>query len=54
MKIILDIPDRVICAFLSGVRYGNTGMELFTYQLASDDLEDGKETKLPRERKGYD
>ena len=50
MKIILDIPDGVICAFLNGVRYNNTGMEMFSYQLDGDDLVDGKETKLPRER----
>ena len=49
MKITLDIPDTVICAFFSGVRYGNTGMEMFSYQLDSDDLKDGKTTKLPRE-----
>ena len=50
MKIILDIPDGVICAFLNGVKNGNTGLEMFIYQLGSDDLVDGKETKLPRER----
>jgi hypothetical protein len=50
MKIILDIQDGVVCAFLNGVRYTNTGMEMFSHQLDSDDLVDGKETKLPRER----
>ena len=50
MKIILDIPDGAICAFLNGVRYTNTRMEMFSYQLGSDDLVDGKETKLPREK----
>ena len=50
MKIILDIPDGALCAFLNGVRVVNTGMEMFTYQLDGDDLVDGKETKLPREK----
>lgn len=51
MKITLDIPDSVICAFLNGVRIGDTGMEMFSFQLGGDDLEDGKTTKLPREVK---
>ncbi len=51
MKIILDIPDGAICAFLNGVQIGRDGLELFSYQLGGDDLVDGKETKLPRERK---
>ena len=50
MKIILDIPDGAICAFLNGVQITNHGMELFSYQLGNDDLEDGKTTKLPRDR----
>ena len=49
MKIILDIPDGAIGAFLNGVQLGKTGLEMFSYQLGSDDLVDGKETKLPRE-----
>ena len=49
MKITLDIPDGVICAFLSGVQVGSTGLEMFSYQLGSDDLIDGKTIKLPRE-----
>lgn len=49
MKIILDIPDGVMCAFLNGVQTGRTGLEMFSYQLDGDDLVDGKETKLPRE-----
>ena len=49
MKITLEIPDGVICAFLNGVQVGATGLEMFSYQLDRDDLVDGKETKLPRE-----
>lgn len=48
MKITLDIPDGVMCAFLNGVRVTETGMEMFSFQLGGDDLKDGKETKLPR------
>ena len=48
MKIILDIPNSAICAFLTGVKLGETGLELFSFQLGSDDLVDGKTTKLPR------
>ena len=49
MKITLDIPDGVICAFLNGVRANENGrLEMFSFQLESDDLVDGKETKLPR------
>lgn len=48
MKITLEIPDRVICAFLNGVEVGDSGMSLFSYQLDSDDLKDGNTVKLPR------
>lgn len=54
MKVILDIPDGVFCAFLNGVQYGKIGLEMFSYQLDSDDLVDGKETKLPRVREDND
>ena len=48
MKIILDIPDDVLCAFISGVKIDSTGMTMFSWLLDGDDLVDGKETKLPR------
>lgn len=48
MKITLDIPDGVFCAFLNGVQLGRTGLEMFSHQLDSEDLVDGKTTKLPR------
>ena len=55
MKIILDIPDGVMCAFLNGVQATNRGMEMFSYQLDGDELVDGKTTKLPREKEaGHD
>lgn len=48
MKITLDIPDGVIAAFLNGIEYTNTGMQMFSYQLGSDDLVDGNIVKFPR------
>ena len=48
MKITLEIPDGIICGFFNGVECTATGMQLVSYQLSSDDLVDGKETKLPR------
>jgi hypothetical protein len=50
MKITLDIPDGVILAFLNGVEYTSTGMQMFSYQLGSDDFVDGNTVKLPREK----
>ena len=50
MKITLDIPDNtVLCAFLNGVRIGDTGMEMFSFQISGDEFEDGNTVKLPRE-----
>ena len=49
MKIILNIPDSVMCIFLNGLQHVNEGIEMFSYQLDSGDLVDGKETKLPRD-----
>ena len=49
MKITLDIPDGIICAFLNGVRNDGAIMSLVSYSLASDDLKDGNTVKLPRE-----
>lgn len=53
MKITLEIPDnKVMCAFLNGVRIGDDGLEMFSFQLSGDDFEDGNTVKLPR--KGFD
>ena len=49
MKITLDIPDGIACAFLSGVEVTLAGMSMVSYSLDSDDLHDGAEIKLPRE-----
>jgi hypothetical protein len=49
MKIILDIPDGMVCGFLNGVAETCSGLAMVTYALDSDDLHDGAEIKLPRE-----
>ena len=50
MKITLDLPDGMICAFFYCVEHAGSGLQLASYQLSSDDLADGKTIKLPRER----
>lgn len=51
MKITLEIPDNhVMCAFLNGVRIADDGgMEMFSFQIAGEEFEDGNTFKLPRE-----
>ena len=51
MRITLDIPDGIICAFFNRVEHTNVGLQLVSYQLSSDDFTDGNVIKLPRERK---
>ena len=50
MKITLDIPDGIICGFFNGVECTETGLQLVSYQLSSDDFTDGKTVKLPRKQ----
>lgn len=50
MKITLEISDNVICGFLNCVEYTTSGMQMASFQLDSDDMKDGKTTKLPREK----
>lgn len=52
MKIILEISDNVLCGFLNCVEYTASGMQMTSFQLSSDDMKDGKITKLPREKGG--
>ena len=49
MKITLEIPDTVICAFINGVEVKNTGLRLFSCQLGGNDLKDGNVVKLVME-----
>ena len=51
MKITLDIPDGIVCAFFNGVEITFAGMNMVSYSLDNDDLHDGAEIKLPRDRK---
>ena len=48
MKITLDLPEHILCAFINGVRYTPTGLEMVSYSLDSEDLVDGKLVNLPR------
>lgn len=53
MKITLDIPDGVICAFLNGVqRNAWDELSLFSHQLGTEDFVDGNIIKLPRKNEG--
>ena len=50
MKITLDIPDGMRCAYLCGVADDLEGyLKMSCYMLESSDLHDGAEIKLPRE-----
>ena len=48
MKVTLDIKGNIICGFFWGVEHTNTGLQLVSYQLGSDDIVDGNTVKLPR------
>ena len=48
MKITVEISDNCICGFLNLVEFTGIGMQMVSFQLGSDDLVDGKTTKLPR------
>ncbi len=52
MKIILEITDNAVCGFLNLVEFTENGMQMVSFQLGSDDLVDGKTTKLPRKEGG--
>lgn len=52
MKITLEIPNGVVCAFMNGVQYTDDGMAMFSWQMDRDDLRDGNAIKLPREKGG--
>lgn len=50
MKIILDLPDDICCAFLNGIKGDGVSMKMFCYSMNDDDLFDGNEIKVPREK----
>ena len=54
MKVTLDIPDGIICAFLTGVEISSKSVHMFSYQLKGSELVDGNTIKLPRERSNSD
>lgn len=52
MKITLDIPDGMRCAYLCGVVDDLDGyLKMSCYMMESNDLHNGAEIKLPREAK---
>ena len=51
MRLILDIPNGIICGFFNGVEYTNTGLQLVSYQLSSNYFTGGNAIKLSREQK---
>lgn len=51
MKIMLELPDGTICAFINGVKYTLGSLQMVSYSLGTDDLRDGNTIKLPREGK---
>ena len=52
MKITIEISNNCICGFLNLVEFTGSGMQMVSCQLETDDLVDGKTTKLPREKGG--
>ena len=53
MKITLEIPDTMICAFLTGVLANDyNDFFLASYPLCSADLKDGNKITLPRTETG--
>lgn len=51
MKITLEISDGMRCGFFSGVEQTESGLQMVSFQIGSDDLKDGNIIKLPREEK---
>lgn len=52
MKVTIDIPNNtILCAFLNGVRVGDDGLEMFSFQISGDEFANGNTVKLPREVK---
>ena len=45
MKITIELPDDTLCAFISFVNGGISGMEMGVKQLCTADLEKAKEAK---------
>lgn len=50
MKITIDIPDTTLSVFVSMIWDEFTVYKMGTSALDTDDLKDGNEIKLPREK----
>ena len=46
MKIILEIPDRTICAFLNYLIQTPDGLKMCSNSIESEDLRDGAKIKI--------
>lgn len=46
MKIIVDIPDRTVCAFLNYLVQDPNGLRMCVNSIQSEDLRDGAELKI--------
>lgn len=54
MKIILDVPDNIACAYFSYIVRTYEGMEMRCTLLGSDDFVEGNEIQIPEEGKDGD
>ncbi len=41
MKITIEVPDTTLCAFFDYVFYTNTGMNMGSKQISTDDIRSG-------------
>ena len=49
MKITLEISDSMRCGFFNGVEQTESGLQMVSFQIGSNDLKDGNTIKLPRD-----
>ena len=42
MKITIEIPDTISCAFINYVYYTNTGMNMTSRQIDTDEIQSNK------------
>lgn len=50
MKITLDLPDEMVCAFVGFVYYDDYKYSMGVSSLDSADLKDGNVIKIPRKQ----
>lgn len=52
MKLVLELPDKTMCAFVNYIYCTSDGMSMGVTQIDGDDLLDGK--KICKGAKGYE